>query len=435
MLTAPTAVAKLVERLHQSPFRCSMLCTGAGGAAVGALMSVPGCSRTLIDAQIPYHTTVSRTILDQHPKTLVSEKVGVELAQAAFHRCLQVAEIDGLSKSEIIGLGATAAIATDRSRKGADVAYISCWASEGVTSYRLLLDRSHDRNTQESVVSKLILAALAEGARVPLGELRDELPQLVEIVPATAAEAADCALQGPCFSKTFTRFAATPLESLLSGAVDCVLFNCHGCPRLSLPPFRVDDVDPSRAHYLLYPGSFNPLHWGHTELARIASAVVASREAKPVIVTYEVAISRVGKKDLTSNDLQLQAQQFAAGGHRVAFTTAKLFVEKARMFPHHGLVVGIDTVVRVLNPTYYGDDKGAMLEAMHEIRRHNCYFVCGGRMRDGEWVDLSQVDVPEEIKDMFVPIPQSQFRVDISSTEIRERRATTPTSNSPAPSA
>lgn len=41
-------------------------------------------------------------------------------------------------------------------------------------------------------------------------------------------------------------------------------------------------------------------------------------------------------------------------------------------------------------------------------------------------VDIFQVledfDIPEEIKDMFISIPEENFRMDISSTEIRRSR-------------
>lgn len=36
---------------------------------------------------------------------------------------------------------------------------------------------------------------------------------------------------------------------------------------------------------------------------------------------------------------------------------------------------------------------------------------------------LDDIDVPEELKDMFVSIPAEQFRMDISSTEIRNASA------------
>jgi hypothetical protein len=425
-----TAVVSLVERIHKSSMRCSIITTGAGGSAIGALMGVAGCSRTLLDAQVPYHASMSRMLLDQFPRAIVSEKVGLALAQAAFHRGVKILEEEGAANLDnIIGLGATAAIATDRSRNGADVAYISCWARRGVTSYRLLLDKDHDRVAQEQLVSNVMLVALADGAQIAIGDLDIHLPPMFDFsdkpIAATASEAATNAAYGACMNRIFTPCTVEPFESLVSGAVDCVVVNRHGCPRLKLAPHMPDDVDPDAANYLLYPGSFNPLHWGHTELARVASAVVKQRRDKPVMLTYEVAVSRVGKKDLSADDLRAQAKQFELGGHRIAFTTAKLFVEKARMFPHHGLIVGIDTVVRVLDPQFYGNDREVMMAAMRTVREHNCYFVVGGRLRAGEWVDLASVDIPEEIRDMFVPIPQSLFRVDISSTEIRERRAST----------
>lgn len=34
---------------------------------------------------------------------------------------------------------------------------------------------------------------------------------------------------------------------------------------------------------------------------------------------------------------------------------------------------------------------------------------------------LDDLDVPEELKDVFISIPAEQFRMDISSTEIRKR--------------
>jgi hypothetical protein len=33
---------------------------------------------------------------------------------------------------------------------------------------------------------------------------------------------------------------------------------------------------------------------------------------------------------------------------------------------------------------------------------------------------LEDFDIPEELRDMFIPIPAERFRMDISSTEIRK---------------
>lgn len=281
-------------------------------------------------------------------------------------------------------------------------------------NYRLPLEAFTRREQQEEMIGRTILLSLAEATSTKINDLNLGLP-------LTTNKAA--------LTKTWVPHSCAVLDALLSGAVESVLFNKNGAAKVAgLPPYSPEEIRPQEHHYLLYPGSFNPLHWGHTELARTASAIVqatfdcAETKPRPVVVTYEVALSRVGKEDLTHQEINDHVEQFTSQGHRVAVTTAKMFVDKARLFPHHGLVVGIDTVVRVLDPQYYGGSRTAMIDALNQIKSHHCYFVVGGRLRGDQWVDMSSVEVPTELRDMFVPIPQSLFRVDISSTEIRKRR-------------
>jgi hypothetical protein len=83
--------------------------------------------------------------------------------------------------------------------------------------------------------------------------------------------------------------------------------------------------------------------------------------------------------------------------------------------------MGIDTARRVLDPQFYGNEAN-MIEAMKAIDRHGCYFVVGGRKHGDVWDDMSCLSVPDPIKHMFKAIQPHDFRVDISSTEIRARR-------------
>lgn len=195
---------------------------------------------------------------------------------------------------------------------------------------------------------------------------------------------------------------------------------------MNLPPYTNENYD-QNAIYLLYPGSFKPLHWGHTELSRVAGEVMQrnEQEKKPVIITYEISASIVGKQDVCEADFEERLKQFTAHHRRVAITSAKLFVEKAEMFPNHGLIVGIDTARRVLDPCYYGNSVPKMIEAMQAIDKCGCYFVVGGRKHGADWDDLSCLEVPAEVRHMFKGINPADFRVDISSTEIRARRPST----------
>jgi hypothetical protein len=60
-----------------------------------------------------------------------------------------------------------------------------------------------------------------------------------------------------------------------------------------------------------------------------------------------------------------------------------------------------------------------MLMALYETRRSGCAFLVAGRERDGTFRTLNDVPVPREFAEMFSSIPESNFRSEVSSTELR----------------
>lgn len=394
-------LTSLVEKIHASPFRYSLIVTGAGGMSIASLMAVAGCSRSLINAQVPYSPNVTRDILDHTPTKHVCPATGRQLAQHAFADAK--AALSGNEVHHVVGIGATAAIQTDRERRSPDAVFVSFWANGKAQDYTCSLPKNGTRAEQEATISTLILKAMADAAGIDTAADGIQLENL-----------------------QVKEYAAIPsaVQAVLSGQAKCALFNKHGEVRMDFAPYARENYDHEKAIYLLYPGSFKPLHWGHTELGRVAGDVMQrySTEKKPVYLTYEISASIVGKKDVCEADFEERLKQFTSQHRRVAITGAKLFVEKAEMFPNHGLIVGIDTARRVLDPCYYDNSEAKMIEAMQAIERFGCYFVVGGRKHGDEWDDLSCLQVPAPVKHMFKGINPADFRVDISSTEIRARR-------------
>ena len=88
--------------------------------------------------------------------------------------------------------------------------------------------------------------------------------------------------------------------------------------------------------------------------------------------------------------------------------------------------------VRLVMPKYYGGEIG-MLRAFEAIRAAGCSFIVAGRVgeataaggeeKEGEerFLTLDDVDIPETLRDLFEPMPD--FRLDISSTELRKKAA------------
>src|SRR5690349_16379855 len=75
----------------------------------------------------------------------------------------------------------------------------------------------------------------------------------------------------------------------------------------------------------LLPGSFNPLHRGHTTLA----AVAAARLGAPV--HFELSITNVDKPDLPIEEVERRVAQFTLVGP-VWLTRATTFARKAELF-------------------------------------------------------------------------------------------------------
>jgi hypothetical protein len=162
----------------------------------------------------------------------------------------------------------------------------------------------------------------------------------------------------------------------------------------------------------MIPGSFNPLHEGHTRLAAVAQELT-QRE-----VVYELSVTNVDKPPLAETVVRLRLEQFR-GHARVVLTHATRFIEKARLFPGATFVVGWDTFARLIDARYYDGDGAAMHTAVSEMRDLGCHFLVAGRMQGGEFRELAPADFPREFAAMFEAIPESRFRMDVSSTALR----------------
>src|SRR5262249_18559734 len=103
--------------------------------------------------------------------------------------------------------------------------------------------------------------------------------------------------------------------------------------------------NPSDPPGLLLPGSFNPLHPGHLELA-------ALRLGRPA--AFELSVVNADKPPLSESEVRRRLRQFARQAP-VWLTRAPTFLEKARLFGGAVFVVGADTAVRIVQPRFYGD--------------------------------------------------------------------------------
>ncbi|MEI6181471.1 MAG: hypothetical protein WCP31_12000, partial [Chloroflexales bacterium] len=125
------------------------------------------------------------------------------------------------------------------------------------------------------------------------------------------------------------------------------------------------------------------------------------------------------KGALARAEIDRRAAQFV-GRHTLVLSRAPLFVQKAALFPGRAFVLGYDTATRLVAPRYYGGEAG-MLAALATLRQAGCRFLVAGRLAEGRFATLADLTLPAGYAAMFTAIPETRFREDISSTELRAR--------------
>jgi hypothetical protein len=373
---------QLITALHASGCKAALAITGGGSGAVGELLRVPGGSRLLIEAQVPYDMAALATFLGFAPVQASSTDTAIAMAQSARARAARLVP----AGTDLVGLGATAALVSDRPRKGEHRFHIAFANSAGIAHCTCVMAKGRrDRAAEEDLVSRAIVLWLARACGIAAPSPKSILDADEHYAEAVVA-------------------AVHTIDQLLAGELDRVTVQPDGQMMLSAPqPF------------VLFPGSFDPMHEGHALLARIAE------ELRQQPLAFEISVTNVDKPPLAGETVRQRLTQFAWKSP-VELTRAPTFVEKSRLFPGTTFVVGADTAERLFGAKYYGGDEVRMHTALDEIANSGASFLVAVRIdAAGRVRALNDLPVPRRYADLFTEIPEHRFRVDTSSSEIRAR--------------
>lgn len=368
-----------IESIHASPHKLVLEFAGAGSLALWWLHSIPGSSHTVLEATDRYTTASLNDLLGSNPRKFVSVDTAIVMARHAYERAVHLNGTKGYKL--LLGVACTATIATNYIKHGEHRCVIAVQSGEGIATYDLRMKKGYrDRAGEEMLVSQLLVCGIVHACSL-------SLPISLNLAPGENLREHNLA---------FTE----PVGRLLTHAVDTVTAYPHG--------IQIADEPIQGA---LLSGSFNPLHEGHMRLAEVAEAQLGM----PVV--FEMPVVNADKGILTPAEIEQRIEQFTH--HPVVLTRAPLFSDKASIFPGAVFIIGYDTAVRLLDKHYYQGENGLHV-ALQTIRDAGCRFLVAGRLLDGEFRMLSHMAIPSDFADMFMPLSEEAFRVDISSTAIRQ---------------
>ena len=274
-----------------------------------------------------------------------------------------------MPEHRVFGLGCTAAIATNRHRKGTDRCHIAVQSENRTACIDLTFDKSLTREEQEAKCRNAIINLMAEESGIKTGQ-EEKL-------------------------STMAHNATEDWQNLFMDRVAITGTDSTGT-----------DSDVTA----LLPGAFNPLHEGHLQMLTRAGELLQDQ------VTLEISIRNVDKPTLDYLTMQERLEQ--AAGLPLVFTNAPTFEAKARLFPGATFIVGIDTLTRIQDERYY-NSHAARDRALQLLQERGNRFLVFGRKVNDVFQTLDDVELLPGLTALCTGVNENEFRLDISSTELR----------------
>lgn len=382
-----TTSQQAIQNLYGSPWQIALCLTGGGSRLASDLLTIPGASTTVLDVAIPYANTSLSEHLGRTPDQFCSRQTALTMATVAWQKAVRFSSSPGKCSADCIGISCTASLASSKPKRGDHRIWIATESTSSSQVISLILKKGlRSRVEEEAIAAELLLYAICKAGNLPASEIStlhiDETVAIeIETVPSCIAQ-------------------------LRAGNHAAVW---------SLPSKRVTDMVPEPPRGLL-PGSFNPVHVGHHKLRNVAEQQIGGS------VYFEMSLVNADKPPLNNFEIEQRRHQF--NDVPLALTGVPLFIDKARLFPGTTFVIGFDTAARILDPRFYNNSEVEMKTSLKAIGSLGCCFLVAGRLTNSGFQSLNNLPIPSEFHDLFEPVPERQFREDISSSSIRSATTT-----------
>jgi hypothetical protein len=380
--------------------------TGGGISSIALLFSQPGASSSILECTVPYacESTLEYTNSSEI-KSWASFDTANRLAYSAFLRCNKL--IKASSKEyNAIGIGATCNLVSNgKWKQGEHGIYISCKSDSNMVNFHLNLYKGiqpnpfRTRQEEDEVCGKLIVCVCA----YECGLFDND--SLLDFMTHNGLSTEDS-----------LRITNDPIHELLNGKMKHLV-----CRPQEKAIFEFTQ-DFELGKLVMLPGSFNPLHKGHTNALVQSMKLVASS-----IGMYELSITNAAKPTLSYGEIISRLNNFRNQSFPILLTIdAPLFIKKAEDYPNSTFVIGIDTLLRLFDPKFGEPEK--TLADFKRITTNGTRFIVFPRnvssasiasSDDTLTLNMVKDKIPPELFEFFTEVTDNEF-MDVSSSKLRK---------------
>lgn len=299
-----------LDALLANPYRLTIIASGAGAGIQSVLWNRAGTSNFLTGAYFPYDRKATSDLLGFEPEKGVSRKTAIQMAIESYIRSCR-----GTGTGKPLGLGLTAAVSTNRERKGSNVVDAVLITPEGAFYYHL------------SMAKELRLGQTPEDKRIEDG---------------LKADAVAFTLLGHYLKVTHPVGVDTiPESELMEVLYENPLFMANGQRPANWYEVMSSDFG------CIIPTSGNPPHQGHYGM------MAEMQRGYNLDGVFAVTADSVHKPALAVVELLQRVAYFRSGNVPLVLTRKDpLFIDKARQFPTKIFGIGADALERMLDPKW-----------------------------------------------------------------------------------